>query len=368
MKLKTKNLKDSCIIIKNAIDTKGVSLYTETLELIAQGTTLYMNVTNREYYMSLVFNLEEETNFIASVNAKLFLDLISKITTDTIEMVADDKSVKIVGNGTYKIPMIYKGDDIMRLPVIKIDNVTNTMKIPATTLNSIAIHNSKELLRGIPVKPVQNYYYIDREGAITFTTGACVNYFNLEEDIKILLSDKVVKLFKLFKNTTDVDFSIGHDAVSEDIIETKVCFKAGGISITAILPDIGLVSSVPVTAIRGMASKTYSNVVVINKNELIDSLHRILLFSTDNHYGSFEFTNKNIIISDMTGDNIETVQFKDECNSLTSTYKATLNINALELIISGCEEDYLTICFGDGKALIIKKNNISDIIPELKVK
>ena len=83
MKLKTEQFRDACTTIKGAIDSKGGSLYTETLELIGSNNHLAMNVTNREYLASVGFTTEVD-NFFASVNAKLFLDLISKITTDEI--------------------------------------------------------------------------------------------------------------------------------------------------------------------------------------------------------------------------------------------------------------------------------------------
>lgn len=369
MKLKTKDFREACTTIKNAIDTKGVSLYTETLELIANGdTTLHMNVTNREYYTSVAFTLEEASTFKAAVNAKLFLDLISKITTDDIDLSIEGKAVKVTGNGKYKVPMIYNGDNMMELPVITISNVTNTMNIPTNILDSIATHNSKELLRGVPVKPVQKYYYVDNQGCITFTSGACVNSFTLEKDIKLLLSDKVVKLFKLFNGATSVNFAIGQDALTEEITQTKVSFTTDKVTLTAIMSDSSLVSSVPVAAIRGMATQTYTYSVVVSKDELLDTLHRLMLFSEEKNYGTFTFTNDKITISDWSGENTEEVQLKDNCDALATTpYSAILNINGLELIVNGCEEDYLTLAFGDNKAIVVKKTTISDIIPELKV-
>ena len=60
-------------------------------------------------------------------------------------------------------------------------------------------------------------YYVDNEGAITFTSGACVTKFDLAGDIKLLFNQRLVKLFKLFKNTK-VHFTVGNTNISEDII------------------------------------------------------------------------------------------------------------------------------------------------------
>ena len=39
------------------------------LELVAQGDTLYLNVTNREYYVRAKLNIDSNIDFHATVNA-----------------------------------------------------------------------------------------------------------------------------------------------------------------------------------------------------------------------------------------------------------------------------------------------------------
>lgn len=366
MKLKTEQFRDACTTIKGAIDSKGGSLYTETLELIGSNNHLSMNVTNREYLASVGFTTEVD-NFFASVNAKLFLDLISKITTDEIELEVLDTYVKVVGNGTYKVPLVFNGDKLMELPKIEApkEDLGNyiTMTVPSKTLLSILTHNSKELQRGTPVKPVQKYYYVDETGAITFTSGACVNSFALPVAIKMLLSDKVVKLFKLFKDVTDVDLTYGLNSQNQTVVR----FSATNIALSAILQDVDLINSVPVAAIRNMASKNYAHSLSIKKDDLLDALHRIKLFSTEKVYGTFTFSENCISIKDWSGENVELISTLNTCSSLSSApYSAILNINGLELIVGGCEDETLTLSFGDGKAVVIHKSSVSDIIPELK--
>ena len=368
MILNTKQFVEACRTILTAIDNKNISLYSETLELRASKSELRLNVTNREYYVTVKFSLPEELkeDFIAAVNAELFLKLVSKITSPTIEILKEDNNLKIKGNGNYKLPIIFNNDVMLELPKIEIKNVTNTFKISNKILQSILFYNSKELQRGTAVKPVQKYFYIDDKGCITFTSGACVNNFTLPQTIKILLSEKVVKLFKLFKDVDDVNFSIGIDPLNQSVTQTKVRFESGNVDLVAILSDSSLVSSVPVDAIRGMATKNYSYSAVVNREELLQVINRLMLFNSDKNYGTLEFTNGKIKIYDWSSDNTEEIVTTNDCPTLTS-YKAIVNFSNLNLILSGNEDDYVTICFGDQKALVIKKQTISDIIPELKV-
>ena len=366
MILQTKEFKEVCKTVLAAIDNKETSLITETLELNTVGDKLFLNVTNREYYLSANFKLNSEENFTAAVNAKLFLSLISKFTTETIEIIKEDRNIKINANGSYKLPMIYNGDKMLELPKIDIDNITNTMTINSSILHSIADYNSKELQRGAIVKPVQKYYYVDEKGAITFTSGACVNSFELEKPLKVLLSDKVVKLFKLFKSDTNVSFTMGQDALTEDLIQTKVRFATDRVVLTAKLSDSSLVSGVPVSAIRGMADKTYDYSVVINKDNFLKTIERILLCNEESIYGVFEFDSQKVTVYDFKRENHEEVILNNECPAL-SKYTMTINLTNFKLILDGCEDEYITMNFGDGKAVVVKKTNISDIIPESKV-
>ena len=364
MILNTKEFSGVCKTILSAIDNKDSTLFTETLELKSDNDILSLNVTNREYYVTATFKLPQAENFHASVNASLFLNLISKLTTDTITITKESNSIKIESNGNYKLPIIYNNNKMLELPKIEIENVTNEMTINSNILNSILSYNSKELLRGTAVKPVQKYYYIDEFGAITFTSGACVNNFHLEKPIKLLLDQKVVGLFKLFKEDTAVSFKMGQDALTEDLIQTKVEFKADNIILTAKLRDVGLLSSVPVSAIRGMAGKTYTHSIVLNKNNVLQALQRLLLFNDKDTIGAFTFSNDSMTIFDKTRENKETIKFENESQTLSSEYTMGINLSNFKLVLDGVDDEYITVNFGDHKAVVVKKANISDIIPE----
>lgn len=367
MILNSKNFIEASQSILYAIDNKNASLFTETLELVAEGKILKMNVTNREYYTSVLFNLEEESNLVAAVNAKLFLSLISKITSPTIEITCEDRFINIKGNGDYKLPMIYNNDSLIELPKIEINNVTNEFKVESKILQSILNYNSKELQRGVAVKPVQNYYYVDDKGAITFTSGACVNSFELESPVKLLLSDKIVKLFKLFKDVEFVNVTLGQEPIDDETIQTRVKFESDSVVLTAKLPDSNSISSVPVDAIRGMATKDYLYSVVMHKNELLQTLGRLRLFNDGTkNYGKFDFSKDQVLISDWSSNNKEVIKYTSDCPNLNE-YSALLNTDNLSLIVSDCEDEYVTLCFGDGKAFSCIQPTIVNILPEMKL-
>ena len=99
---------------------------------------------------------------------------------------------------------------------------------------------------------------------------------------------------------------------------------------------------------------------------MLQAIQRILLFNEDNMYGTFEFDNDKVTIYDYSKDNKEDVTLNNECSNLTK-YSMIIKLNNFKLILDGCEDEYITMNFGDNKAVVVKKSNISDIIPEQKV-
>lgn len=364
-------LQESCSKILAAVDSNALSVLTETLQLKTSGKDLYISVTNREYFAQVKIAMNEEIDFHATVNANLFLKLVSQITTDTIEMNIVDSALVLKGNGTYKLPLIFDGDVLLELPEITIDNPTVNFEIDSATLLGILQFNSKQLSQGIISKPIQKLYYMDESGAVTFTTGACVNNFTLAKPVKILLNDRLVKLFKLFKGEK-VQFTLGYDALSNDIIQTKVRFETDSIIITAILScDDSMLRSFPVNAVRGRANADYPFAVNINKESLIQTINRLLLFSSANGakdiikpYSVFEFKKDSVVVYDAKKENKEEVFYTNTTCEMENNYNALLDLNDLKQTLETCTEQYVTIHFGDGQAIVLSRGNVKNVIPE----
>lgn len=374
MVLKTEQFKEVCSLILAATDSNEISTLTETLELVTEDKVLYLNVTNKEYYASVKFDLDHEEEFHATVNATLFLKLIAAVTTETIELEMHDNYITVKANGNYKIPLIFENDRLMELPVISIDNVTVDMYVSGTVLQSILNYNSKELAIGSLAKPVQKMFYVDQEGCITFTTGACVNSFTLEKPIRILLNSRLVKLFKLFKDDM-VKFNLGYDPISETIIQTKVSFATSKIKLTAVTGcDDSLLNQVPVAAIRNRANKAYPHSIVLSKDALVEAVNRLLLFSAG--YGSkenvkpyslFSFEADEVTIYDSNKENVEVLKYGND-TVLATPYEMTLDLIDFKKVLDGCTEQYVTLNFGDGKACVIVRNAIKNVLPEVNVR
>lgn len=372
MILRIEDFKDVCSTILSAIDINELAEITETIELKCENSELQLNVTNREYYVRVKIPVNETENFHATVNANLFLRLISQLTSETIEFTLDSNNLIIKANGKYKVPLIFADDSMLTLPQIKINNVTNTFNISRGVLNSIFKYNGKELAKSNFnfTRPVQRLYYMDEQGCITFTSGACVNNFTLSQPVKILFSQRIVKLFKLF-DSEEITFSIGYDEISSNLIQTKVSFTTDNVDIVAILScDDTLLNSVPAAAIRKRANDTYLYSVFVNKNDLNQALNRLMLFDAGfgskkslKSYARFKFHDDTVEITDNSKENIETIYTVND-SKVDDYYEMTLDIIDIKNVLDVCNEEFINIRFGNHTAVVISRGNINNVIPE----
>lgn len=373
MIIRTEDLKAICSKVLFAINN-GTSDYAETadiMQLKTEDNYLHVYVTNREYFVDIKIEMFEKENFNVTIPAESFLKLVSNTSSESIELILNNNVLEIVCDGKYSIPIIMDGSEdgkMLELPKLSISNVTQELNVPSSSLNSILSYNSREINKGIiSSNQAQRMYYVDEHGAITFSNGACVNTFELEKPISILLPQKVVKLFKLFKDG-NVKFSIGYDTVdNSEFSQMKVSFDDGTISVVAILP-LGdtLIKSVPVDAIRKRAFDDYSFSVSVNRNHLLNLINRMSIFSNfeeDITPYIFEFSSDCLTISNTNKTNTEDIYYDSTVDHLDK-YVCRMYLFDLKSALESYKNENIVLKFGNGQSVVLVHGNIYNIIPE----
>lgn len=369
MILQTDVLQKSCEKILAAVDSNVLNTITETLEIKVKDGIFSMAITNREYYVNIKFDADIEEEIHATVDAILFLKLIGKVTSETIELTSDKNNLMVKCNGNYKLPLIYENNQLLEIPEIEMDAVNEEFAISGEVLNSIIDFNSKELSKGAITKPIQRLYYVDGDGCITFTSGACINKFNTNMKSKLLMNDKLIRLFRLFKKDSNIQASIGHLQVGEDMISTVIKLVSDGIQISAILTsDENLMQGYPVKAIRNRVNDEYPYSASLNKLITTQAIDRLMLFtnsspSLDEYLIKLTFNRDALYISDYKGNNIEQVKYLNEL-TCDDTYEAFIDSRDFSKTLQSCSNQVVKIHFGNEQAFLINEGNVSWIIPQ----
>lgn len=359
----------------------GLDENAANLELVANNDSkLYLNVTNREFFVSIIFQLSEPTTFHAVVDAALFLNLISGINTETFELTDHGNYAQVdSGKSSYKLAMIFENETLMTLPAISINNKTIEMEISNEILTSILNVNSKELLKlkGVSVvNELQRLYFIDETGCFTFTTGACLNAFTLPKPVKLLLNDRIVRLFKLFN--TDVKFSLGIDPAGTGNAMTKISLETENIYLAAIINcDDMLISKIqgPCNATKNFINTAYDYRLVLSVNEFHAAISRLQMFTKNNKSATDKASTFLPIRATISGNvlmltdkfsNTEAVTIENG-SYVTGTYDFGVNLVDLKLVLDSCKNEHITFNCGNHQSIIIARGNISNLIPEVKI-
>jgi hypothetical protein len=378
MILKTKAFQEAANKILLAV---GVDKSAANLELAAKDNKLFLRVTNREFYAAIGFDLEEPTEFRAVVDANLFLNLISGINTEEFELTINDTNIAVkAGKSSYKLAMIYENDQLMKLPVIKLDpdQVTIDMPIAHDILMSILNVNGKEIQKAkrLDVNELQRYYYIDETGCFTFTTGACVNSFTLAKPIKLLLTDKVVKLFKLFNS--DVWMAYGHQVNSDGSMQPIVAFQTENVYVASrLLNDETCIQKIkaPCEAMKKLVKENYDHNLVLSASEMSAAIGRLLMFHKNSSAkadlsfvpATVDFSNAELTISDVSGDNKEVITIENG-STTPGGYSMGVNLIDLKSVLDSCKNEHITMNCGNKKSIIIARGLISNVIAETRTK
>lgn len=337
------------------------NMVSNLIEFDSDGNVLKIKMSDGSY--ELIYKIESDEKFNCTIASDLFLNLIPKITSETLEFEVKDEFLQVTGSGVYKFPAILTSNKLSVIQDLAIDTITNTWAVNGNFLNSIFIHNSKQLLidKDKIKTPVQELYYLDREGAITFTSGACVNEFDLGSDTKMLLPESVIKFFAFVKDK-QVDIQFGYNNVSNNN-QPRVIFSTPTMEAVYILPfNDFTISQVPVEAIRNRAHKNYNEAISMDATQIKNIIERLEIFAENNNYFNLSFAKNILNLSTDNGKILETVylmeSIKDECS-----FK--LAIKDFKSAISNSFGKYFIFKFSKNEpAVVVCSASINNIIPK----
>lgn len=379
--LKTDKIKDIASKVSMGVDGDRTSPISELLEFELKDKNLTLKTTNKEYFFKTVINdvIDTDDTFHVTIVADTFLSLITKTTVDEIKLDITKAGLVLQGNGKYTFPLVLENDDVLTLPEIAFQETQDSVKfkISGDVLKSIYDFNSRELSKEVVVDPIQKYYYLDNQGALTFVEGACINEFTVNaEPFKVLLNERLVSLFKLFTGL-DVDVTIssievGKDLEGNPLYQNRIRFKTPTMELTAAIPDSDLVDKYPVLQIRALANIQYPSKVDISKTKLLEALDRLSIFDKKGSgnkvdlkkCGKLEFTEKSMQIISMKDDNSEKIDYS---NGTVSRVDFTSYVSLSDLVKHGSISltDNITLHFGTGDAIMLQRRNLKQVIPEL---
>ena len=376
MEIKLSELKD---IIKKILVAYGA---TSNLNILAissatENNTIYFDLYNGESYIS--FKLPQEsisTDLVAVVDTKAFTDLVSSLTTETVDLNVKDNLLKISsGKSSYKLPMIYDGGDLWKPTFMIANGDQPAIEISADILKSIDVINTQELSR-VKEDRIKNgagkLYYLSNNGCFTSANayGACLNSFTLNGTFELLLNKTIVKLFKLFPNGLSLSYE---ESAVNNRQQIKISLMDTTTLVTVLAPADKTIRATMlkmVYRLKEYASAIYQTHLVINSKELKTVLARLNIAAKHSGKPKDESNKLTLVVDGLNltiTDDVENSEFLPLVENSVVVAKQTIRVflEDIKPVADLCEAEAIEIDTNSTGVMIISFNNIKYFLTQL---
>ena len=350
MKINTKLLQDMVSkAIKGAGNNKLIPI-TSLIGIEILSGKLTLKTTDGSNHLYITETLEGDSiNFYSIVNADMFAKLVSKTTSEFIELLNNESCLEFIGNGSYKLEIPVNADgDMIKFPQFNIREDIVPQQMSINTLKNILSSAKVSIAKTMEVPCLTGYYIADKIVA-TNREMICLIEDTLSSS-PILVSSYMAELLQLFEGN---DLSFVKD-------ENKLMFSTD--KITVLGKELEGKDIYPVAAVENLAKSDYDNLIVVNKQDLLNVLDRMALFVTDYDKNGvyLNFAEKGLEIRSQKSNAIETIEFKSE--KPTAEFNCLADIEMLKSQVGAIVGDIVNIYYGQATSLKLKEGNTTMIL------
>lgn len=374
MKINITELKNKISKINMAIEKSKLNPQAGWIELETVDNYLNIKVANTDYCLNTKLYIEQLDDFIhATVLAETFIPLISKLDNGEADLVEKLNSIVLeTDKSTYNFPVIKELGVTKKLDIINFNSTDEEIEIDFEKLVSIAIINTGGLHNALFSRELQQYIYVDEEGAITFTENIYVNNFeNNTPQFKFLLTGTQAKLLKIFENEFDLKMQFEKKVMYNTTAtnSNKVKIYNDNIELILITQPQDMVDAWPSMRIRAIANNDMESSVTLDRRELLKALNRLMVFDkkfdiTVMDYSKIKFTEEYLELISTKNNNIEKIPYITTDN--IKEYEAVIRFADLLNQVKVVTDKELNIFYGNGSAVVLN-STFKQVIPEIKV-
>lgn len=376
IKINITELKDIVGKLNLAIEKTKINPKSGWIELESDAVTntLTIKVGNYDYYLESSMSVTGSESLHATITADTFVPLISKLDAEEVTFSEHMNALILTTDtGEYTFPVIKELDKVRSVDSIAFDadNFIST-ELSGIDIASVADTNAKGLADSVFSKDIQQFIYMDNEGALTFTENIYINKFQnpAESSFKILLNGTQAKLLKAFESFEKIIVNVESSAIEEP---KRVEFSAtdkSTLTLVLITQPVNVVEKFPSLKIRGLADAVSETHAVVDKKAFEKALSRLMVFDkkfdiTVLNYSKLVFGKDSVKLVSIKNKNYEIVPYISGANTIEheSMIRFADIINQLKAITT----KEVDISYGNSPAITLN-GNIKQLIPEIQVR
>lgn len=318
--------------------------------------TLYLNTTDGINYLSVSDSCSADSMDI-TVDAELFAKLISKITSETLDMsVVDNTKLEIKGNGKYTLELVPdETGALLSFPDKFPEETTELCTIPANDLVVIST-TLKPSLNSIAGSIYSEYYF---GGVIASTDRYMMGVFNKSFfDTPRMFNKEFVDLMVMCG--ADVVLSTSNDVVVADARINETCSVSICTKVNDTAKDFNIQG---ITKFVDFEAKSFCR---IRKAEILNLLDRLSLFVSKFDDGTIQlhFTSNYVEVSSMASSGVERVDYTESKDASDITIK--INIDRFKSQLKSYNSDIVDLYYGNDVSIKLVDGAITQVIALVK--
>ena len=377
IEVRVEELKKTVAKLNLAIEKSKINPKSGWIELESRDNgTVGVKVGNYDYYLeaSIPFEQVDEEGFHATVTAETFVPLVSKLETECVEISERlNALILTTKNAEYTFPIIKELGKVKSIDAIAFNPVRCIRSsITGAQTASIADTNAKGLMDSLFSKDVQQFVYVDNDGALTYTENIYINNFDKraesDGDFRFLLNCTQAKLLKVFEDFDTVDVAVEYQENYESAVKVQLSV-ADAITLTLITQPNQMVDKFPALKLRNLASAVSETHAVIDKKALEKALARLMVFDkkfdiTVLNYSKFVWDTDSVKLVSIKNQNYEVVPYISGTN--TSEHESIIRFADIVNQLKAVQSKEIDISYGDSPAIVINSEGLKQLIPEIR--
>ena len=353
MKIKSNILKEMVSrVILGASNNKLIPI-TGLIGIELMNNDLSLTTTDATNYIKVTESVEDFNNFYVTVSAELFSKLISKMTSEYIDIEITDNALIVKGNGEYKLDIQLDEDgsvvkfpdkfseyplDITTVEYIKketIDKVLNT--------NKAAVANTMEI-------PCYTGYYFGKDIISTDTFKICATDINVFKE-PCLISPQAMDLLGVFTDDVIDVYNLPNNIMIFTTPKIQVyTIQLDGIEDFAVEPITELVNT------------EFESSCKFNKNTMVNLLDRISLFISpyDNNCITLTFTEEGILVKSKKSNGTELIKYTEKDNF--KPFECVISVELFATQIKAQNTETVELWYGNDTAIKMTCDDVTQIV------
>lgn len=356
MKVKTAQFQSLVTKAMTAASCNKMLPITSLLEISLHEGTLTLSATDSLNTVYVRAGDISGENFYVVVNAEIFAKLISRITSEEVEILVDKYKLMVNGNGKYiiELPVDSDGELIHLTNKAEWENPIEPIYVKRTAL-MLALESGKASLDSAASKNASDCYqgyYMGKKVITTDTMQMCGIDIEMFPERPILLRPETMDLIK----------NLDGEDVSVFIDDMNIKFETAGCTIVSLIMDS--IEDYKVEAIESVLAAEFNSECKVNKAELLNALDRATLFVSEYDKNSvyLTFQREGILVRTRGENSEERLDYKFSDNFAPASY--LLGVDRLKSLVKTVASDNVSIQYGGDLGIKIVDGSVTMLLSD----